>query len=124
MAQNNEQIELAEFVEGMALNLAHHEMRLALDYAERLKEFKPVALLAKSLGYEDIARAVAPRQISAEKMEVEGRVSVSESRETQFALKFLNLGFTRKYKHSKFVTHGLRLSVENLPLPPKTQRKD
>ena len=60
MPQDNE---LAEFVTGMALNVAHHEVRLALDYAERLKEFQPVFLLAKSLGYEDIARAVAPREI-------------------------------------------------------------
>jgi hypothetical protein len=120
MPQNNEQIELTEFVKAMALNLAHHEVRLARDYAERLKEFQPVFLLAKSLGYEDIARAVAPRQISAGKMEVESRVSISETRETQFALKLLNLGFTRKYKHSKFVTHGLRLCVETLPLPLKT----
>lgn len=117
MPQDNE---LAEFVTGLALNLAHHEVRLALDYAERLKEFQSVFLLAKSLGYEDIARAVAPRQISAGKMEVEGRVSIAETREKQFALKLLNLGFTRKYKQSKFVTHGLRISVETLPLPLKT----
>ena len=122
MPANDSLIELAEFVKGMAVNLSHQEVRLALDYQKRLKEFQPIFLLAKSLGYEDIARAVAPRQISAGKMDVEGQVSISETRETQFSLGFLNLSFTRKYKHSKFVTHGLRLSVESLPLPPGTKR--
>ena len=117
-------MELTEFITGMAVNLAHEEVRLAQDYQERLKEFQPIFLLAKSLGYEDIARAVAPRQISAGKLEVEGHVSISESRETEFSLglQFLNLGFTRKYKHSKFVAHDLHLSVESLPLRPGTER--
>jgi hypothetical protein len=114
-------MDLTEFITGIAVNVAHQETRLARDYHERLKEFQPVFLLAKALGYEDIARAVAPRQISARRMNVAGEVSISETRETAFSLNFLNLGFTRKYKHSKFVTHSLRLRVDNLPLPPGTE---
>ncbi|HSE15964.1 MAG TPA: hypothetical protein VLB46_02865 [Pyrinomonadaceae bacterium] len=111
-------MDLTEFITGVAVNLAHQEARLARDYQKRLKEFQPVLLLAKSLGYEDIARAVAPRQVSAGRMNVAGQVFVSETRETEFSLNFLSLGFTRKYKHSKFVSHNLRLRVDNLPLPP------
>jgi hypothetical protein len=114
-------MDLTEFITGIALNVAHQEARLARDYQERLKEFQPVFLLAQSLGYEDIARAVAPRQISTGRMDVTGQVSISESRETAFSLNFLGLGFTRKYKHSKFVTHSVSLRVENLPLPPGTE---
>jgi hypothetical protein len=114
-------MDLTEFITGIALNVAHQEARLARDYQERLKEFQPVFLLAQSLGYEDIARAVAPRQISTGRMDVTGQVSISESRETAFSLNFLGLGFTRKYKHSKFVTHSVSLRVDNLPLPPGTE---
>lgn len=122
MPSNDQLIELTEFVKGMAVNLSHQEVRLALDYQKSLKEFQPVFLLAQALGYEDIARAVAPRQFSVGQMDVEGQVSITETRETQFSLGFLNIGFSRKYKHSKFVTHGLRLSVESRPLPPGTKR--
>ena len=117
-------MEITEFITGLAVNLSHQQMRLARDYQKRLSEFQPVLLLAKSLGYEDIARAVAPEQISAGSMDVEGQVSITETRETQFSLglNFLNLGFTRKYKHSKFVTHSLRVRIETLPLPPGTER--
>ena len=79
-------MELTEFITGIAVNLSQQELRLALDYQQRLKEFQPIFLLAKSLGYEDIARAVAPGQISAGRMDVEGQVSISETRETQFSL--------------------------------------
>lgn len=125
MPQNDQLIELTEFVKELALNLSHQEVRLARDYEKRLKEFQPVFLLAKSLGYEDIARAVAPRQISTGKMEVTGSVSITQTRETQFSLgvNFLNLGFTRKYKHAKSVTHGLSLQVETLPLPPAAAKR-
>ena len=116
-------MDLTEFITGVAVNLAHQETRLARDYQERLKEFQPVFLLAQSLGYEDIARAVAPRQISAGSMDVAGEVSIHETRETTFSLNFLNLGFTRKYKHSKFVTHSLSLRVETVPLRPGTEPK-
>ena len=115
-------MDLTEFITGIAVNLAHQETRLARDYEERLKEFQPVFLLAKSLGYEDIARAVAPSQISAGSMDVAAQVSVGETRETEFSLNFLNSGFTRKYKHSKFVTHSLSLRVETVPLPPGTEQ--
>lgn len=116
-------MDLTEFITGVALNLARQEMRLARDYQERLKEFQPVFLLAKSLGYEDIARAVAPSQISAGTMDVAGQAAITETRETAFSLNFLGLGFTRKYKHSKFVAHSLSLRVETVALPPGTESK-
>jgi hypothetical protein len=125
MPANNGFFELAEFLERLAVNVAHQQVRLNSDYENRLKEFQPVFQLAASLGYEDIARAVAPMQISAGKTDIQAEVFTSQTHETEFAVgvKLLNLGYTRKYKYSKFVSHCLQLSVESLPLIPGTTHK-
>ncbi|HEY6805128.1 MAG TPA: hypothetical protein VI306_16250 [Pyrinomonadaceae bacterium] len=120
MEKPNGDFGLKEFATGLAINLAHQQVRLQRDYEERLKEFKPVLQLAKELGYEEVARTVAPRPVEVGTTTVEARVSLTQTRETEFSIgiKFLNLGYTQKYKHSKFISHALQFSVDVLPLPP------
>lgn len=112
--------ELGAFLTGLAHNLSHQQLRLDQDYEKRLGEFLPVLQLAQSLGYEDVARSLAPSQVVLETAEVEVNLRQSQSREQEFALvvRPFNLGFTRKYKYSEFVNQRLRLTLQSVPLVP------
>lgn len=123
MSLPNGVFELGVFLSGLAQNLAHQQLRLNQEYEQGLAEFLPILRLAKSLGYEDVARTVAPVQVIMEKAELQVDVRLSQSREQEFAItaRPLNLGFTRKYKYSEFVDNRLRLTLQSIPLAPGRQ---
>jgi hypothetical protein len=111
---------LGVFLTGLARNLSHQQLRLDRDYEKHLEEFRSILKLAKSLGYEELARTIAPTQIVMDKSELQVEVLLSETREKEFSLSIrpLNLGFTRKYKYSNFVQNSLWVEVRSVPLPP------
>lgn len=112
--------QLGVFLSGLARNLSHQQLRLDRDYEKHLEEFRSIMKLARSLGYEELARALAPAQLVMDKSELQVEVVLSETREKEFAIsvRALNLGYTRKYKYSNFVQNTLRVEVQSLPLPP------
>ncbi|HEY0405122.1 MAG TPA: hypothetical protein VGC89_05310 [Pyrinomonadaceae bacterium] len=120
MSLPNGIFELGVFLSGLAQNLSHQQLRLNEEYEERLAEFRPIFELARSLGYEDVARTIAPAQVVMEKAELQVDVRLSRSREQEFAITVrpLNLGFTRKYKYSEFADNRLRLTLQSIPLAP------
>ncbi len=109
--------EYADFLSALAGNVAHQQRRLDEDYAKQLEAYCPVLELARERGYEELGRALAPAAPSLEAAEIQLDVNVARSREQTFALKVrpLNLGFSRKYAHSEFVGHSVRLTMVRLP---------
>ncbi len=120
MALPADVFQLGAFLSGLARNLSHQQVRLDKDYEQHLEEFRHVMKLAKSLGYEELARAIAPAQIVMNKAELQVKVLFSDTREKEFSISVrpLNLGYTRKYKYSNFVQNTLRVEVQSVPLPP------
>lgn len=120
MSLPNGVFELGVFLAGLARNLSHPQLRLNQEYEKQLEEFSPILQLAKSLGYEEVARSIAPSQVVMEKAELQVNVRLSQSREQEFAITVrpFNLGFTRKYKYSEFVDNRLSLTLQSIPLVP------
>ena len=120
MALPNGVFKLGVYLGGMALNLAHQRVRLDLEYERQLQDFLPILRLAKELGYEDLGRALAPVQIVIDKAEARVEMHLSNSREDEFAINVrpLNLGYSQKYKHSRFVKNCVQITVQSVPLNP------
>ncbi|HEX8149844.1 MAG TPA: hypothetical protein VF591_21870 [Pyrinomonadaceae bacterium] len=117
--------EYADFLSSVAENVAHQQRRLDDDYAKQLEAYRPVLELARERGYEELGRALAPAAPVLEAAEVRVNVYLARSREQAFALKVrpLNLGFSRKYAHTEFVSHGVEMTVVRVPRMPDAGRK-
>ena len=109
--------ELGVLLAGLARNLAHQQIRLDHEYEKQLKEFAPVLKLAQALGYEELARTIAPSPLNVGKTEISVGLHVTRSRETEFSLNVrpINVGFSRRYRYSQFVTNTLQLTVQSFP---------
>jgi hypothetical protein len=118
MSSPEKVFELGVFLAGLARGLAHQQLRLNEEHATQLREFQPVLRLAKELGYEAEARAVAPRLMVVEQAEVGVRVHLAASREQEFAVgvRMINLRYSRRYKYSQFVENSVQLTVQSVPL--------
>jgi hypothetical protein len=120
MATSEESFELTVLLSEMAHNLTHEQVRLDADYAARLQAFLPVLQAAHATSYESLARALAPMLLVVARAELRAEVQLARTEEQQFALSVrpINIGFTRKYQHSRFVRHTLELIVTRVPCPP------
>lgn len=114
--------DLGVFLAGLARGLAHEQRRLDDEHEKQLRAFAPVLRLARELGYEDEARALAPPLMSVARAEVGVCVHVSATRETatSVGVRLVNLRYARRYEYSQFVENSIRLAVESVPLavPP------
>jgi len=120
MSLPNGVYELGMFLSGMAENVAHQQLRLNRDYEKKLEEFLPVLQQARGLGYEELARSIAPSQVHIDKVELEVKATVSITRGHEFSIsiKALNSSYTRQYQYSEFVQNTLTFEVVSVPVPP------
>lgn len=118
MSTPDETFELGVFMAGLARGLTHQQRRLNDEHAKQLRAFQPVLRLAKELGFEEEARALAPRLMVIGHAEVGVSVHASRSRETEYAIgvRIVNLRYSRRYEYSQFVENSLRLTVQSIPL--------
>ena len=112
--------DLGVFLAGLARGLAHEQLRLDAEHEKQLSAFAPVLRLARELGYEDEARALAPPLMSVARAEIGVCVHVSATREaaTSVGVRLINLRYSRRYEHSQFVENSVRLAIESVPLAP------
>lgn len=116
--------ELGDLLISLTERLPAQQQRLDEDYLRRLDAAAPALRMLAERGGGALARAAAPFPMVLSRVEVALGVRLTRGEERQLAVRArpLNLGYVRKYAYSQTAASALRVVVERVPGPPRSDR--
>ena len=107
---------LGDLLESLTKEIPHQQVRFNRDFCRRLRLFKKLYRQALGTVLEQPLRAIAPRPVTLDRVEVEASFFVESRTEqtTSLRVKPLNLGFTKRFAHSSHTQNKLQILVQRV----------
>jgi hypothetical protein len=111
---------LGDLLESLTKDIPYQQVRLNRDFNRRLRQFKKLYRLARGTGLETALRAIAPRPVTLDRVEVDASFFVESRVDQTVSLRVqpLNLGFTKRFAHSSHTENKLQILVQRVEQQP------